>query len=248
MQTAEGNDTAERGGYGFTTTHWSVVLTAGRIEQPLAREALEKLCGAYWYPLYAHARRSGYDEPTAKDLTQAFFARLLEKNTIEQADRQRGKFRSFLLGALKHFLADEWDKTHALKRGGGRIILSLDDETAEDRYLSEPADEATPDKLFDQRWAMATLEQAALRLRKEYRDAGNGALFDQLSDFLASEGIGYAKAASQMGMPENTLKSHVSRLRQNNRKILRQVVADTLASPEQIDEELRDLFAVLAGE
>jgi RNA polymerase sigma factor (sigma-70 family) len=232
----------------FTTTHWSVVLAAGHGDEAAVQAALEKLCRAYWYPLYAYVRRSGHDEEAAKDQTQAFFARLLEKNYVRQADRQRGRFRSFLLSALKHFLADEWDKATSLKRGGGQTLLSLDDEAAEDRYRLEPADETSPDKLFDRRWALATLEQAADRLRAEYRETGRGELFDQVQGFLAGteEGSGYAAAAARMGMSENTLKSYVHRLRARNRELLREVIADTVASPAQINEELRDLFAALA--
>jgi RNA polymerase sigma-70 factor (ECF subfamily) len=239
---------AERAAW-FTTTHWSIVLNAQDPASPQAGEALERLCRSYWYPLYAYARRLGNDEHTAKDLTQAFFARLLEKNYLKQADRQRGKFRSFLLGALKHFLADEWDKTRARKRGGGRIILSLDDQTAEDRYHLEPADEMTPDKLYDRRWALLTLEEAVGRLRREYQDTGKGALFAQLQDFLSGAlgDSGYAGAATRLGMAENTLKSYVRRLRLRNREILREVVANTVASASQIDEELRDLSAALAA-
>lgn len=234
----------------FTATHWSLVLNAQDPASPQASEALEKLCRSYWYPLYVFVRRQGHDEATAKDLTQGFFARLLEKNYIKQADRQRGKFRSFLLGALKHFLANEWDKTQAQKRGGGKIILSFDDQTAEDRYRLEPADEMIPDKLYDRRWALLTLEQAVDRLRKEYQDTGKGALFNQLQDFLSGAlgDCGYAAAAVRLGMTENTLKCYVRRLRLRNREILREVIADTVvASAGQIDEELRDLSAVLAA-
>jgi RNA polymerase sigma factor (sigma-70 family) len=215
---------------------------------PTAQEALEKLCRAYWYPLYVYVRRQGHDEEAAKDLTQAFFARLLEKNYLAQADRQRGKFRSFLLGALKHFLADERDKAKAQKRGGEQTHFSLDDDTAEDRYRLEPVDRATPDKLFDRRWALATLEQAVHRLRQEYQDTGKADLFDRLRDFLsgALEGSSYAAAAAQLGMSESTLKSYIHRLRRRNRQILRETIAHTVASPGQIDEELRDLFAALA--
>jgi RNA polymerase sigma-70 factor (ECF subfamily) len=233
----------------FTTTHWSIVLSARDPVSPQAGEALEKLCRSYWYPLYAYVRRVGEDEHTAKDLTQAFFARLLEKNYLEQADRRRGKFRSFLLGAFKHFLADEWDKTQAQKRGGGRVVLSLDDETAEDRYHLEPADEMTPDKIYDRHWALLTLERAVGLLRKEYQQTGKGALFDQLQGFL-SGGLGdsgYAAAAAGLGMTESTLRSYVHRLRRRNREILREVIAETVAAASQIDEELRDLSAVLAG-
>jgi len=232
----------------FTTTHWSVVLAAGQTANSNAEAALGKLCRAYWYPLYAYVRRSGKDEETAKDLTQAFFARLLEKNYLTEAKREKGRFRNFLLGSLKHFLADEWDKAKALKRGGVQIILSLDDDTAEDRYQLEPVDDLSPDKLFDRRWALMTLEQANQRLRKEYQDTGKGELFDRLQDFLAGalEGSGYAEAAAQLGMTENTFKSHVRRLRLRNREIIREIIAETVASAEQVDEELRDLFAALA--
>jgi RNA polymerase sigma-70 factor (ECF subfamily) len=211
--------------------------------------ALEDLCRAYWYPLYAYIRRTGKDEHTAEDLTQAFLARLLEKNHVAQADRQRGKFRAFLLGSLKNFLADEWDKAQAEKRGGGRPILSLDDQTAEERYRLEPADDASPDKLFDRRWALTTLEQAVARLRKDYQDTGKGELFDQLQAFLSGRygDGGYAEAAEKLGMTENTLKSYVRRLRQRNREILRDVIANTVSSPDQIDEELRNLSAALAA-
>ena len=223
--------------------------TPGTPPRPQASEALEKLCRSYWPPLYAYVRRLGNDEHTAKDLTQGFFAKLLEKNYLNQADRQRGKFRSFLLGALKHFLADEWDKSQAQKRGGGRVILSFDEQTAEDRYHLEPTDKMTPDKLFDRRWALMTLEQAVGRLRKEYQDTGKAALFGQLQDFL-SGALGdstYAGAAARLGMTESNLKSYVFRLRKRNREILREVIADTVALPSQIDEELRDLRAALAA-
>jgi len=229
----------------FTTTHWSVVLAAGCEKSPAAQQALERLCQTYWYPLYAFVRGQGNSPENAQDLTQAFFARLLEKNYIEQADRQRGKFRSFLLGALKHFLADEWDKATAQKRGGGKVPLSLDDDTNEERYRMEPVDDVSPDKLYDRRWALATLETAAQRLRKDYHTTGKATLFDQLQDFLSGSLGSYAEAAPRLGMAESTLKSYVHRLRQRNQEILREVIADTVASPKQIDHELRDLLAVL---
>jgi len=237
------------GGERFTTTHWSLVLAAGKTANPSAEVAMEKLCRSYWYPLYAFARRSGYGEEYAKDLTQGFFARLLQEKYLRQAQRERGRFRTFLLTAFKHFAADEWDRETALKRGGGREILSFDDETAEKRYHLEPVDEVTPDKLFDRRWAFATLEEAVRLLRKEYQDTGRGDLFDKLQAFLSGdlEDAGYSEAAAQLSMSENTLKSHVRRLRQRNREILREVIANTVASPDQIDEELRDLSAALAA-
>ena len=233
----------------FTTTHWSVVLAAGETANPTAEVALEKLCRNYWYPLYAFARRSGHGEEKAKDLTQGFFARLLQEKYLRQAQRERGRFRTFLLTAFKHFAADEWDRETALKRGGGREILSFDDESAEKRYHLEAVDDVTPDKLFDRRWAFATLEEAARLLRKEYHDTGRGDLFDKLQAFLSGdlEDAGYSEAAAQLSMSENTLKSHVRRLRLRNREILREVIANTVASPDQIDEELRDLSAALVA-
>jgi RNA polymerase sigma-70 factor (ECF subfamily) len=246
MSDAQNTDVA---GERFTTTHWSVVLAAGETANPTAEVALEKLGRNYWYPLYAFARRSGHGEEKAKDLTQGFFARLLQEKYLRQAQRERGKFRTFLLTAFKHFAADEWDRETALKRGGGREILSFDDETAEKRYHLEPVDEVTPDKLFDRRWAFATLQEAARLLRKEYHDTGRGDLFDKLQAFLSGdlEDAGYSEAAAQLSMSENTLKSHVRRLRLRNREILREVIANTVASPDQIDEELRDLSAALAA-
>ena len=242
------NESAAHPAAQFATTHWSVVLAAGDGASPRSKEALEKLCRTYWYPLYAYVRRLGNDKEVAKDLTQAFFARLLEKNYLGQVDRLKGRFRSFLLGALKHFLADEWDKARAQRRGGGTPLFSLDDDTAENRYRLEPVDEKSPDKLFDRRWALLTLEQAANRLRKEYHDTGKGELLGQLQGFLSGdlEASSYGQAAARLGMTENTLKSYVHRLRLRNRELLREVIADTVASAKQVDEELRDLHAVLA--
>src|ERR1035438_5489491 len=156
----------------FTTTHWSLVLNARDPSSPLATEALEKLCRTYWYPLYVYVRRQGEDDETAKDLTQGFFARLLEKNYLAQVQREKGKFRSFLLASLKHFLADERDKARAQKRGGGQPIISLDDTTAEDRYRLEPVDAMDAEKLYERRWALTVLEQARQRLKAEYDQAG----------------------------------------------------------------------------
>jgi DNA-directed RNA polymerase specialized sigma24 family protein len=241
-------ETCAGGGSCFTATHWSVVLAAGQGSSPKAQDALEKLCSTYWYPIHAFVRRQGYNEEGAKDLTQGYFACLLEKRYWERADQKRGKFRNFLLASLKHFLADEWDKSQAQKRGGGARVFSLDDDTAEDRYRLEPSNDVSPDKLFDRRWALTTLEQAANRLRKEYSDAGQGGLYAQLQDFL-SGALGqttYGEAAAGLGMSENTLKSYVHRLRLRNREILREVIAETVATPEQIDEELRELLAALA--
>jgi RNA polymerase sigma-70 factor (ECF subfamily) len=237
-----------RGSEGFVTTHWSVVVAAGDSSSASVHAALEKLCRSYWYPLYVFVRRQGKTDEEAKDLTQAFFARLLERNYVRQADRERGRFRSFLIGALKHFLSDEWDKARAGKRGGGIPALSLDDAAADERYALEPADDATPDKLFDRRWALTTLEEATRRLRQEYHEDGRGELFDLVQTALAgADGVTYADLACRMGMSENTLKSHVHRLKARNREILRAVIAETVVTPGQVDQELRDLFAALSG-
>jgi RNA polymerase sigma-70 factor (ECF subfamily) len=168
----------------FTTTHWSVVLAAGQNDSPLAVEALEKLCRMYWYPLYAYVRRRGYGPDDAEDLTQEFSARLLEKNGLARADRAKGRFRSFLLGALNHFLADEKDRAEAKKRGGGRTLISWDQQNAEERFGAEPMDELSPEKIFERRWALSVLEQAATRLRNEYDAAGQAQLFEQLKSYI----------------------------------------------------------------
>src|SRR5919198_2364318 len=161
----------------FATTHWSVVLAAGEKASPQAAEALEKLCRAYWYPLYAYVRRQGHDAHEAQDLTQAFFARLLEKEYVTRASRERGRFRSYLLTALNHFLVDDWKRANRQIRGGGRQILSLDEQTAEERYKHEPVDQMSAEKLYERRWAMTLLDQVLAQLEKEFSDLGNTALF-----------------------------------------------------------------------
>jgi len=245
----EPNDPGVQENSRFTTTHWTTVLRAGRNDSARSAQALEKLCRAYWYPLYTFVRRQGQSEEAAKDLTQAFFARLLEKNYLSQADRERGRFRSFLLTALKHFLADEWDKASALKRGGGQPILSLDDSLAEERYRLEPVDNETPEIIFERRWALTVMEQAAARLEEEYVVSGKGELHARLKRFQTGElgEVSLAEAAAQLGMPENTLKSHLHRLRLRNRELLREVIADTVASPQEVDAEIQHMMSVLSG-
>lgn len=242
------NGSAAEKGARFTTTHWSLILHARDPDSPQAIAAMEKLCQAYWYPLYVYLRWEGKDEETAKELTQAFFERFLRKNYLHQANREKGKFRCFLLGSLKHFLADEWDKAQAQKRGGGKTFISLDDEMAEERFRFEPVDEKTPDQIFARRWALTVLEQSVARLEAEYRAGGKGELFEQLRDFLAgdTEGSTYASAAARLAMSENTLKTQVRRLRLRNRELLREVVAETVATPEEITAEVRELLQVLA--
>src|ERR1051326_4088522 len=171
----------------FVTTHWSVVLTAGGSDTPRARDALSTLCQTYWYPLYAYVRGRGYTREDAEDLTQGFFARLLEKHWIGDADREKGRFRSFLLMALQRFISDEWDKARALKRGGGTQTLPLPFASAETRFNLEPADQVTPEQSFERRWAVSLLEQVFNRLRREYLEEGNGQLFDDLNPCLVGD-------------------------------------------------------------
>ena len=233
----------------FVTTHWSVVVAAGRSDTPLARAALEKLCQAYWFPLYAYVRRRGYSPEDAQDLTQEFFARLLEKNWVGNADQAKGRFRSFLLSAMNYFLADEWDKARAQKRGGGALLVRLQFATAETRYGLDPADHMTPERSFELRWVLTLLEAVLHRLRGEYEHEGKADLFATLHPCLVGERTAqpYSELAAKMGASENTVKSLVHRLRQRYRQLLRAEIAHTVAGPEEVDEELRHLFAVLAG-
>ena len=232
----------------FTTTHWNVVLAAGGPESPEARQALERLCQSYWYPLYAYLRRNGKSEADAKDLTQGFFSLLLQGNDLGQVQRVKGKFRSFLLASLNNFLCDVWDKVNAQKRGGGETILSLDDFTGEDRYHLEPADVMDPEKLYERRWAMTVLDQAWLRLQEEFTQAGNSVLFERLKDRVAGEKNDptYAQIAAELQRAEGTIKSDVHRMRERFRELVREEVANTVSSPEEVNEELRHLFRVFS--
>jgi RNA polymerase sigma-70 factor (ECF subfamily) len=231
----------------FATTHWSVVLTAGRSDVPQARDALEKLCQTYWYPLYAYVRRRGYARADAEDLTQAFFAWLLERDWLGVADQQRGRFRSFLLISISNFLANEWDKARTQKRGGGRIV-SLPFDDAEAGCAREPVDNATPEQSFEWRWALTLLEQVMNRLSAEFARDGKAELFEALKPCLLGERTTqpYATLASKLAMTEGSVKVAVHRLRQRYRQLLRDEIANTVAKPEEVEEELRYLFAVLA--
>jgi RNA polymerase sigma-70 factor (ECF subfamily) len=241
--------TPTAGRQSFTTTHWSVVLAAGQSESQAAREALEKLCRAYWYPLYAYVRRQGHSPPDAQDLTQAFFARFLEKNYLAQVHPAKGKFRSFLLVALKHFLADEWDKLRTAKRGGGQVPISLDEPSPEERYRLEPADEMSAEKIFERRWALTVLEQARTRSREEYVSRGKGELYDGLKIFEGGEQTSptYAELGMQLGMTESAVKAAAHRLRQRYHELVREEIAQTVAKPAEIDEEIRYLIGVISG-
>jgi len=229
------------------TTRWSVVLSAGDKGSPHADTALEALCRAYWYPLYAYARRRGQTAADAQDLTQEFFARLVEHNWVARADQSKGRFRSFLLMAFKRFLANEWDKAHRQKRGGQARILPLQFDTAENRYGQEPADTGTPEQAFERQWALALLDEALQRLRADYEQAGHVVLFDALKPCLigSRQTQPYAALASQLGMSEGAVKVAVCRLRSRYRARLQEEIAHTVASPSDIAAELRHLFRVL---
>ena len=233
----------------FATTHWSVVLKAGQTSAPGAPEALDKLCRAYWYPLYAFIRRQAHDPHDAQDLTQEFFAWLLESKHLRVADPERGKFRSFLLVRLKHFLSDERKKANAQKRGGGQPLLSLDARLAEDRYRLEPTTELTPEVIFDRRWALTVMEQTVARLRAEYVAADRTELFEELKHFQLDEEAGrsYAEVATRLSLSESAVKSAIFRLRQRHRDLLREEIAHTVATPAEIDDEIRYLVSVMGG-
>jgi RNA polymerase sigma-70 factor (ECF subfamily) len=233
----------------FATTHWSVVLTAGRTDTTRAQNALARLCSTYWYPLYAYVRRRGYSAHDAQDLTQAFFAQLLERQSFAHADPNRGRFRSFLLGIMNHFLANEWTRAHAQKRGGGATFLPLQLETAETRYGHEPADNTTPEQNYERRWAMALLEEVLRRLAEEYKQEGRAELFAELNPCLVGERTAqpYSELAARLGVSEGTVKSAVHRMRQRYRQLLRDEIANTVAEPGEVEEEFRHLFTVLAG-
>jgi RNA polymerase sigma factor (sigma-70 family) len=225
------------------------VLTAGRGSSPQADVALEELCRTYWYPLYAFARRQGHSHEDAQDLTQGFFARLLEKNYLEGVTSDKGKFRSFLLMAVKRFMANEWDRANRQKRGGGVAPLSLDWQDAHTRYQINPADNVSPDKLFDRAWAVTLLERVITRLRDENSGEGKAKLYEQLKPFLmvGKGDIPYAQAAAALGLTEGAVRVAVHRFRRRYRELLREEIMQTLSDPAQADEEMQALFSALAG-
>jgi len=232
----------------FATTHWSVVLTAqGR--SPAADEALEKLCRTYWWPLYGFVRRNGYGPEEAQDLTQGFFLLLLERHDFDVVRQEKGRLRSYLLVSLKNFLAKAKRRELAVKRGEGRALVPLDELLARERADVEPADMLTADRIFERRWALTLLEQVLTRLEGEYRSAGNAKLFDWLKEFLSDEPDrrSQAEAAVELGMTENAFKQAFHRLRQRYRQLLRDEIAQTVAVPGDVEDELRHFISVLQG-
>jgi RNA polymerase sigma-70 factor (ECF subfamily) len=233
----------------FASTHWSLVLQAGDSQAPQSAEALETLCRAYWYPLYVYVRCSGRGPDEARDLTQEFFARLLEKKWLRDADPNRGRFRTFLLTALKHFLANEWHRTQTYRRGGGHECIALDALAAEERFALEPRDTATPDALYERRWATTLIGRAQDRLRDEMAAAGDGEQFAALEPTLAGERTdqGYRELATRFGVTESTVKSWVLRLRRRFRMLLLAEIAQTLGEDQDPEAELRELLTALGG-
>jgi RNA polymerase sigma-70 factor (ECF subfamily) len=244
----ESKETTNRPVEVFATTRWTVVLAAGRPEAPRAAAALEELCQTYWYPLYVYVRRQTTTREDAEDLTQAFFAKFLEKNYLEGLSSDKGKFRAFLLVSLKHFLANEWDRANRQKRGGGVANLSLDWQDADTRYQINPADSLSPDKLYDRAWAVTLLGRVVTRLRAESDSEGKARVFDQLKPFLTADKgtIPYATAAAALGWTEGAVRVAVHRLRRHYRELLRDEIAQTLADPTQAETELQSLMSAFA--
>ena len=243
--TAIGGD-AHRGAAAFTTTHWSVVLEA-QGESPAAQEALEKLCRIYWRPIYGFVRRQGIRPEEAEDLTQGFFAQLLERRSLSAVRKEKGRLRSYLLGALKYFLADEQRRAMAIKRGKGQRLIPLEDLRADEGIEMEPADPVTAEMIYERRWALTVLEHVLARLKDEYRAAGNAALFDSLKQLLPDEpgSPSQAEIAAYLGMTENSVRQAFYRFRQRYQLLLREEIAHTVATPGDIEDELRHLIAVL---
>jgi RNA polymerase sigma-70 factor (ECF subfamily) len=238
-----------RQGATFNTTHWSVVVTATHGEDDRARAALTSLCQTYWYPLYAYVRRRGHSAHDAQDLTQAFFAQILERQSLAKASRELGKFRTFILTALNRFLVSEWRQAKAQKRGGGRDLLSLDWAAAEERFDLEPSSHASPDKLFEKQWALTVLDDVLKRLEQEYQSAGRTELFTQLKQTLMGrrEAQPYNELAAKLGLSESAIKVNVHRLRKRYRELIRIELAATVEDPQEVEAELHYLFQVLAG-
>lgn len=234
-------------GFDFAATPWTTVLAAGQVDSPQANAALEKLCWAYWYPLYAYIRRRGVSAADAEDLTQSFFASLLKRRSLRSVSREKGRFRTFLLAALDHFLADEWDKARALKRGGGQVFISLDEQDADGRYQAEPPAPSSAEQLFDRRWALTVLDAAMVRLRQEH--AGKPRHFAVLQKFLSempSKGD-YEAAGAELQMAAGGVRVAVHRLRQRYRELVRLEIAGTVSSLSEVEDELHHLLQAIRG-
>ncbi len=245
----------QRGGRRFATTRWGLVAAAGRSpsEEPGvesdgadSRAALETLCQTYWFPLYAYVRQRVRDVDEAHDLTQAFFERLLEKNYLADATPERGRFRSFLLTSFKHFLAKEWEKARAKKRGGGRLPLALDFRDSDSRLASEPADSLTPEQIYEREWVLTLLQRVMSQLRTEYVEAGKLDLFDRLKDFIIGQysESGYAAVAEALGSTEPAMKMTAHRMRRRYRELLRSEIAETVTTADEVDDEIHSLFSL----
>jgi DNA-directed RNA polymerase specialized sigma24 family protein len=233
--------------YQFTNTHWSVVLQAQRSASAETNEALERLCRRYWYPLYAFVRRSGYSATDAEDLTQEFFSRFLGKNYLASVHRDKGKFRSFLLASLRHFLANEWDRAKSEKRGGRQTFVSLEGEAIEERYTQDAGARSTPEALFEHEWALTILDKALHSLKKQYTDRGKGEQFEALKCFLsgqANEGA-YDLPAVRLNTTPGAIAVAVHRLRQQYGEAVRAEVAHTVSSPSQVEEEMHHVLLLL---
>jgi RNA polymerase sigma-70 factor (ECF subfamily) len=232
----------------FATTHWSAVITAGRRSTPQSERALGELCAKYWYPLYAYVRRRGYSREDAEDLTQSFFTRFLERNYLDGLSSEKGRFRAFLLASLKNFLANEWHKSRRLKRGGDVPMLSLDWQRADSRYQVDPADNLTPDRIYDREWALALLERVITRLRDECAADGKAQLFDELKPFLSADksAVPYADVAIRLNMAEGAVRVSVHRLRRRYRELLRDEISQTLSDPAQLADEMQALLGAFA--
>ncbi|HSI61559.1 MAG TPA: sigma-70 family RNA polymerase sigma factor [Candidatus Saccharimonadia bacterium] len=234
----------------FLTTRWSLVVAARDAEAPGSDAALEHLCRSYWYPLYAYVRRQGHSPEDAQDLTQEFFARLLQKQWMHAAEPSRGRFRSFLLVALKRFLLNEWDRARTLKRGGAVQHVALDADDAEERFLKEPSLAATPERQFERRWALTLLDRAMATLKDEYAKDSREAEFDMLKEHLSAPrgSIPYADIATKLGIPPGTARAAVHHLRRRFGELFRAEVADTVSDPNDVQEEVRYLAGLLGGE
>jgi RNA polymerase sigma-70 factor (ECF subfamily) len=243
------NDSPAPGPHDFATTHWSLVVAAKQDEtsQSAARQALEELCRSYWYPLYAFVRNRGYSSADAQDLTQSFFARIIETGGLASADPMRGRFRSYLLGAMKHFLANQWHHQRAQKRGGGVTFLELDALDPEARYALEPAELADPDAHFHRQWAQESITRAMEKLRAEMETSGKGELFETLKGSLTGDEPPRCETATRLGMTKGAVKVAVHRLRQRYRELLRAEIAETVSESSDVDDEMRSLVAALRG-